>query len=40
MKLEEKHIKHISGMGSLNTQNYNNNGFYSYIQKNDLIYTY
>ena len=40
MKLEKKHIKHIFGMGSLNTENYNNNGFYSYIQKNDLISTY
>ena len=40
MKLEKKHIKHIFGMGSLNTENYNNNGFYSYIQNNDLISTY
>ena len=27
-------------MGSLNTENYNSNGFYSYLQKNDLVYTY
>ena len=40
MKLEKKHIKHIFAMGSLNTKNYINNGFYSYLQKNDLIYTY
>ena len=40
MKLEKKHIKHIFGMGSLNTENYNNNGFYSYLQKNDLVYIY
>ena len=40
MKLEKKHIKHIFGMKSLNTENYNNNGFCSYLQKNDLIYTY
>ena len=40
MKLEKKHIKHIFGMGSLNTENYNNNGFNSYLQKTDLIYTY
>ena len=32
-------IKYILGMGSSNTENYNNN-FYSYLQKNDLIYTY
>ena len=27
-------------MESLNIKNYNNNYFYSYLQKNDLIYTY
>ena len=27
-------------MGSSNTENYNNNHFYSYLQKNDLSYTY
>ena len=40
MKLEKKYIKHIFGMGSLNIENYNNNGFYSYLQKNDLVYIY
>ena len=40
MKLEKKHIKHIFGMGSLNTENYNNNGFYFYLQQNDLVYIY
>ena len=40
MKLEKKHIKHSFGMGSLNTENYNNNGFFSYLQKNELIYTW
>ena len=39
MKLEKKYIKHIFGMGSLNIENYNNNSFYSYLQKNDLVYT-
>ena len=34
------YIKHILGMGSLNTENHYNNDFYSYLQKNDLIYTY
>ena len=37
---KKKHIKHILGMGSSNTENYNNNDFYSYLQKNDLIYTH
>ena len=37
---KKKHIKHIFGMGSSNTENYNNNDFYSYLQKNGLIYTY
>ena len=32
-------LKHILGTGSSNTENYNNN-FYSYLQKNDLSYTY
>ena len=27
-------------MGSSNIENYNNNNFYSYLQKNDLSYTY
>ena len=27
-------------MGSSNTENYNNNDFYSYLQKNKLAYTY
>ena len=27
-------------MGSSSTENYNNNHFYSYLQKNDLSYTY
>ena len=40
MKMEEKHIKHIFGIGSLNTKNYINNDFYYYLQKNDLKYTY
>ena len=40
MKLEKKHIKHIFGMASLNTEKFNSNGFYFYWQKNDLIYTY
>ena len=34
------HIEHILGMGSFNTENYNKNDFYSYLQKIDLIYTY
>ena len=34
------HIEHILGMESLNTENYNNNKFYSYLQRNDMIYTY
>ena len=29
---------HILGMGSPNTENNNNNDFYSYLQKNDLTY--
>ena len=32
-------LKHILGMGSSNTENDNTN-FYSYLQKNDLSYTY
>ena len=27
-------------MGSSNTENYNNNDFYSYLQENNLTYTY
>ena len=30
--------QHILGMGSSNTENNNNNDFYSYLQKNDLTY--
>ena len=37
---KKEQIKHILGMGSSNTKNYNDNNFYSYLQKNDLIYTY
>ena len=29
---------HIFGTGSSNTENNNNNDFYSYLQKNDLTY--
>ena len=29
---------HILEMGSSNTENNNNNDFYSYLQKNDLTY--
>ena len=29
---------HILGMGSSNTENNNNNDFYSYLHKNDLTY--
>ena len=29
---------HILWMGSSNTENNNNNDFYSYLQKNDLTY--
>ena len=36
---KKKKIKYILGMGSSNTENYNNNDFYSYLQKDDLIYT-
>ena len=38
--MEKKNIEHILGMESLNTETYNNNDFYSYLQKNDLIYIY
>ena len=31
-------MKHIFGMGSSSIENYNDNDFYSYLQKNDLIY--
>ena len=31
---------HILGMGSSNTDNYNDNNCYSYLQKNDPTYTY
>ena len=37
---KKKKIKYILEMGRSNTENYNNNDFYSYLQKNDLIYTY
>ena len=37
---KKKKIKFILEMGSSNTENYNNNDFYSYLQKNDLIHTY
>ena len=33
-------LKAHFGDGSSNTENYNNNNFYSYLQKNDLSYTY
>ena len=36
---KKKKIKYILGVGSSNTENYNND-FYSYLQKSDLIYTY
>ena len=37
---KKEQIKHIFGTGSSNTENYNNNDFYSCLQKNDLSYTY
>ena len=41
LKLDKKEqIKHILGTESSNTKNYNNNDSYSYIQKNDLTFTY
>ena len=40
LKLDKKHTEHILGMESLKTENYNNKDFYSYLQKNDLMYTY
>ena len=36
---KKRKLKHILRMGSSNTENYNNNNFYSYLQKNDLTYT-
>ena len=32
-------MKNILRLGSPNTENCNNNDFYSYLQKNDLAYT-
>ena len=37
---KKEQIKNILGLGSSNTENYNKNDFYSYIQKNELTYTY
>ena len=37
---KKKKIKYILEMGRSNTENYNNNDFYSYLKKNDQIYTY
>ena len=37
---KKEQIKHIFGMGSSNTKNYNNHDFYSCLQKNDLSSTY
>ena len=33
-------MKNILGLGCSNRENYNNNDFYSYIQKNELTYIY
>ena len=37
---KKEKIKHILGMGSSSAENYNNNDFYSYLQKSDLTYSY
>ena len=37
---KKEEIKHILGMGSSSAENYNNNDFYSYLQKSDLTYSY
>ena len=37
---KKKQIKNILGLGSSNTENYNTNGFYFYLQENNLIFTY
>ena len=36
---KKKHIKHILGI-EVETENYNENDFYSCLPKNDMIYTY
>ena len=33
-------MKNVLRLGSPNTENFNNNDFYSYLQNNDLTYTY
>ena len=38
--VKKEQIKNILGLGSSNKQNYNDNDFYFYLQKNDLTYTY
>ena len=37
---KKKQINNILGLGSSNTENYNNNDFYSKLQKNELTHTY
>ena len=38
--IKKEQIKNILGLESSKTENYINNSFYSYVQKNDLTYAY
>ena len=38
--MKKEQIKNILGLASSNAENYNNNDFYSYIQRDELTYPY